>query len=176
MSINVQQTSATPTYKHFWIIGDATSGGWSMDDAINQKFSVNPNNSAEYYYQGNFNSGEFKVFMGAFNDFNGSFFVPLSNHQTFTNTAAQISTGGAVDNKWQITSPGNYTVIVNPGNNTVSVSSGLTLSESSAKEKNLLIYPKKRYTRTTFSKHWLRKHPNLLKTTCLKRKEQAILS
>lgn len=37
------------------------------------------------------------------------------------------------------------------------------------RRENLLIYSKKRYTRTTFSKHWLRKHPNLLKTTCLKR-------
>ena len=44
------------------------------------------------------------------------------------------------------------------------------------RRENLLIYPKKRYTRTTFSKHWLRKHPNLLKTTCLKRKEQVFVS
>jgi hypothetical protein len=27
------------------------------------------------------------------------------------------------------------------------------------RRENLLIYPKKRYTRTTFSKHWLRKTP-----------------
>jgi hypothetical protein len=44
------------------------------------------------------------------------------------------------------------------------------------RRENLLIYPKKRYTRTTFSKHWLRKYPNLLKTTCLKRKEQVFVS
>lgn len=44
------------------------------------------------------------------------------------------------------------------------------------RRENLLIYPKKRYTRTTFSKHWLRKHPNLLKTMDLKRKEQVFVS
>lgn len=44
------------------------------------------------------------------------------------------------------------------------------------RREKLLIYPKKRYTRTTFSKHWLRKHSNLLKTTCLKRKEQVFVS
>lgn len=31
------------------------------------------------------------------------------------------------------------------------------------KEHNLLIQPKRRYTRTTDSKHWMKKHPNLLK-------------
>lgn len=44
------------------------------------------------------------------------------------------------------------------------------------RRENLLIYPKKRYTRTTFSKHWLRKYPNLLKSTALKRKEQVFVS
>lgn len=31
------------------------------------------------------------------------------------------------------------------------------------KENNLLIHPKRRYTKTTDSKHWMKKHPNLLK-------------
>ncbi|MCH7337948.1 IS3 family transposase [Acinetobacter sp. NIPH 2699] len=31
------------------------------------------------------------------------------------------------------------------------------------KENNLLIYPKRRYTKTTDSKHWMKKYPNLLK-------------
>ena len=31
------------------------------------------------------------------------------------------------------------------------------------KEHNLLIHPKRRYTKTTDSKHWMKKHPNLLK-------------
>jgi len=44
------------------------------------------------------------------------------------------------------------------------------------RRENLLIYPKKRYTRTTFSKHWLRKHPNLIKTIELKRKEHIFVS
>lgn len=43
------------------------------------------------------------------------------------------------------------------------------------RRENLLIHPKKRYTRTTFSKHWLRKHPNLLKTIRLKRREQVFV-
>ena len=31
------------------------------------------------------------------------------------------------------------------------------------KDNNLLIRPKRRYTKTTDSKHWMKKHPNLLK-------------
>lgn len=31
------------------------------------------------------------------------------------------------------------------------------------RDANLLVKPRRSYTRTTFSKHWMRKHPNLLK-------------
>lgn len=31
------------------------------------------------------------------------------------------------------------------------------------RDENLLVKPRRSYTRTTFSKHWMRKHPNLLK-------------
>lgn len=141
MSINVQQTSTTASYKNFWIIGDATPGGWSMDSVIDQKFTQNPNNSSEYYYQGSFSAGEFKIFMGAFNDFNGSFYMPLSNHQSFSNTAAQIVTGGAVDYKWQIMSSGNYTVFVNPTANKVTITPGLILAVNNIKGKVLSVYP-----------------------------------
>lgn len=42
------------------------------------------------------------------------------------------------------------------------------------RSENLLIYPKKRYTKNTFSKHWLRKYPNLLKTTFSKEKNKCL--
>lgn len=37
------------------------------------------------------------------------------------------------------------------------------------KSEHLLVKPKKNYTKTTHSKHWLRKHPNLLENTTPKR-------
>lgn len=40
----------------------------------------------------------------------------------------------------------------------------------------LLIKPRKNYTKTTYSKHWLRKYPNLLQTVKLKRPEQVFVS
>lgn len=44
------------------------------------------------------------------------------------------------------------------------------------KRENLLIYPKKNYTKTTNSNHWLRKHPNLLKERCVNQPEQVFVS
>ena len=44
------------------------------------------------------------------------------------------------------------------------------------RRENLLIYPKKNYIKTTHSKHWLRKHPNLLKDAVMKQPEQVFVS
>lgn len=41
---------------------------------------------------------------------------------------------------------------------------------------HLLIKPKKSYTKTTMSKHWLHKYPNLLKDTNIYRPEQVYVS
>jgi len=44
------------------------------------------------------------------------------------------------------------------------------------KSEHLLIKPKKNYTKTTNSKHWLRKHPNLLKEIVPQRPEHVFVS
>lgn len=44
------------------------------------------------------------------------------------------------------------------------------------RSQHLLILPKKRYAKTTWSKHWLRKHPNLYEHTVLHRPEQVFVS
>lgn len=44
------------------------------------------------------------------------------------------------------------------------------------RSENMLIKPKKNYTRTTNSKHWLKKHPNLFGTMYLTRPEEAFVS
>lgn len=37
------------------------------------------------------------------------------------------------------------------------------------RRQNMLVRPKKNYTRTTMSKHWMRKHPNLLQNMDIRR-------
>jgi len=44
------------------------------------------------------------------------------------------------------------------------------------KTERLLVKPKKNYIKTTHSKHWLRKHPNLLKSIVPKRPEHVYVS
>lgn len=44
------------------------------------------------------------------------------------------------------------------------------------REYDLLIKPKRRYVQTTMSKHWLRKHPNLIKDLQIQRPEQVWVS
>jgi len=44
------------------------------------------------------------------------------------------------------------------------------------RQQQLLIRPRRRYTRTTFSKHWMRKHPNLLRDMRVSGPEQAFVS
>lgn len=44
------------------------------------------------------------------------------------------------------------------------------------RRESLLIYPKKNYVKTTHSKHWLRKHPNLLKNKQVNRPEEVFVS
>lgn len=44
------------------------------------------------------------------------------------------------------------------------------------RSESMLIKPKKNYTKTTNSKHWLRKYPNLIKETKIVRPEQYFVS
>jgi putative transposase len=44
------------------------------------------------------------------------------------------------------------------------------------RSEHMLIKPKKSYTKTTFSKHWLRKHPNLFNNMDITAPEQAFVS
>jgi putative transposase len=44
------------------------------------------------------------------------------------------------------------------------------------REQQMLILPKKRYTQTTMSKHWLRKYPNIIRDILVDRPEQVWVS
>ena len=44
------------------------------------------------------------------------------------------------------------------------------------RDHRLLVQPVKRYTKTTHSKHWMKKHPNLMESQKINRAEQAFVS
>ena len=44
------------------------------------------------------------------------------------------------------------------------------------RQEGLLVKPKKSYTKTTFSKHWMKKHPNLTKDKTPSKPEEVFVS
>ena len=44
------------------------------------------------------------------------------------------------------------------------------------RKNNLLVKPKRSYTKTTYSRHWMKKHPNLFQGLAVKRPEQVFVS
>jgi putative transposase len=44
------------------------------------------------------------------------------------------------------------------------------------REEGLLVKPKRSYTKTTYSRHWMKKHPNLFSDMAVERPEQAFVS
>lgn len=133
MSISIQKISDQPVYTHFWLIGDATAAGWEMDNAINQSFTAK--SATEYVWKGNLSVGLLKVFMGAFNDFDGSFYMALTDGQNITNPAAQIVNGGGKDARWAVTEAGEYTLTLNTATNTLTATHGTLASNAVVKSK-----------------------------------------
>ena len=44
------------------------------------------------------------------------------------------------------------------------------------RQQHLLVPPRRRYTKTTFSRHWMKKHPNLLKERVIRKPEEVFVS
>lgn len=44
------------------------------------------------------------------------------------------------------------------------------------RQQHLLVQPRRRYTKTTYSKHWMKKHPNLLRERVVSEAEQVFVS
>jgi len=118
ISIVKQQTITTPPYSKLWLIGDATPGGWSLDNMT--PMTVDPANAFIFTYTGNFVAGEFKI--ATTNDFGAPFYRPTSNHPDLSATDVQV-TAGDPDNKWIITSAtaGKYKISLNTQENTISI-------------------------------------------------------
>jgi len=111
-SITLKVTPA-PTgaaYDKLWIVGSATPNGWDIDKP--NEMVKDPTNSFQFKYNEVLNAGEFKIPTTTGN-WNGDYFMPSINHPALTNTAVQLITGGSPDNKWEITTPGAYKILLN---------------------------------------------------------------
>lgn len=118
ISIVEQPKITTPPYDKLWLIGDATPGGWSLDNMT--PMTQDPTNKFIFTYTGAFVAGEFKIATAA--DFGAPFYRPTDNHPDLSATAVQV-TANDPDNKWQITATtvGTYKITLDTQHDTISI-------------------------------------------------------
>lgn len=95
-----------------YMIGDATAGGWSLDDAT--EYTPVDGKDGEYTWTGELNLGTFKLC--TVKDFNAPFYRPSSSDCTVSEDGVSASdmiyTTGP-DDQWKVIEKGNYKITVN---------------------------------------------------------------
>jgi len=111
-SVTIKATPAPtgPAYTKLWIVGNATPNGWNIDEPNEMK--ADPTNAFQFKYNEVLNAGEFKIPVTTGN-WSADYFMPPTNHPDITSTAVQLIAKGQPDNKWQITTPGAYKILLN---------------------------------------------------------------
>jgi hypothetical protein len=112
----VSVPSPNPPYNQLWLLGDATTGGWSLDNAT--PLVQNASDHFIFTFTGVFTAGEFKI--ATAKDFNAPFYRPTTNDPDLSATTVQLNAGNP-DNKWKIITAGIYKVTLNLHNNTISI-------------------------------------------------------
>lgn len=114
-------------YEMIYLIGDATPGGWSMDDAT--AMTADASDPYTFTWTGSLGTGELKFTCDKQSDWNGAWFLASEDGKAPTggeeqmlfidkssaDCAAQykdISVGG-VDQKWKVQEAGTYTITLN---------------------------------------------------------------
>jgi len=107
-----------------YMIGDATPGGWSMDDAT--AFTVDASNPYLFTWEGHLNEGDMKACLAPDGTFSCPFLRPSAAGVTIS--AAGVSAPDFVyntdsaDNKWRVTEAGTYKITFDLKNWTITAS------------------------------------------------------
>lgn len=97
-------------YTQLWLVGDATPVGWNINNP--EPMVKDPNDPYTFTWTGAMTAGEFKI-PTATGNWGCDYFMPMQNHQSLADTQAKFVPAGNPDNKWQITTPGTYTITFN---------------------------------------------------------------
>ncbi|MBE7174344.1 MAG: SusF/SusE family outer membrane protein [Williamsia sp.] len=105
------------TYDKVYLIGDATTAGWTIANALPMTKSAD--NTKVFTWTGPLAAGEIK-FPTALN-FSSDTFAAATASQSVSNNKAQLSPGGNPDVKWKLasTEAGTYKITLNTGDLTV---------------------------------------------------------
>ena len=116
ITLKITPAEIAVVYPRLWMVGDATPAGWNIDAPT--PLVNTPTNPFEFTYNGPLNAGEFKIPVGL-GDWNGDFFMPVTNGEGITSTVLTLIKRGNPDNKWKITAAGNYKITINLLFNTI---------------------------------------------------------
>ena len=125
-------TPFTP-YEGIYLIGSATSAGWSLGDAV--PMSADPSDPCVFTWEGELQSGELKFTCDKQGDWMGAWFMSDENGKEPAGTEEKMLfidksdevfkaqyiefSVNDIDQKWQISTPGTYEIILNQIKETV---------------------------------------------------------
>ena len=108
-------------YENIYMVGAAITGiGWDIGRA--KLMTWDPKNPEVFYYKGQFDTGEFKLYTQQGNWSGRALMAPKAGDILKVNdnaTPMVLSPNASPDNKWVIESSGNYELIVNPAKMTI---------------------------------------------------------
>ena len=121
-------------YEMIYMIGDATSAGWTLDNAVPMTATDDP---YVFIWTGNLNAGELKFSCDRQSDWNGAWFMPATNGAAPTGQVEQLlfidkSSDACksqyldvaiadIDYKWKLTDAGTYTITLNQLEETITI-------------------------------------------------------
>lgn len=105
-----------------YIIGDATPGGWSMDNLT--ALTRSADNKYQYSWEGTLKTGEFKGCLKPDGTFSGPWVKPTKSGVTVTKDGVsddKFMFGGDPDDKWVVRNSGRYRILFDVQKWTISV-------------------------------------------------------
>lgn len=117
MTLSLQKQQG-PDYTQLWLIGGATPGGWSFDDAILMEQSeADPFVFTSTVLLSTKDGGELKI--ATAKDWGAPFYRPTIGDAPLSSEDVQVSAGDP-DNKWKVAETGMYKVTLNTRDMTTS--------------------------------------------------------
>lgn len=120
------------SYEMIYLVGDATTAGWNIADAIPMQVTEDPNICT---WEGSLSAGALKMTCDKKSDWNGAWFMPVEDgkeptgetepmlfidksSEAFKAQYPDVMIGG-IDRKWKITVPGSYKITLNQLDETI---------------------------------------------------------
>lgn len=120
MTFNAEYLGEAVVVKPLYMIGTATAGGWSLDDAT--QYTPVEGKDGEYTWTGTLKTGTFKCYTEK--DFGAPFYRPSSGNCKID--ASGISASDVIyvanpDDQWNVETEGKYTITINIKSMTIAV-------------------------------------------------------